>query len=300
MNSKQNTIVWSDMEEKSTNYFFSALREFKEAMDAVFVFPLYSDEKVLAHKVVLAAWSPVFRAMFYGGLKEKSEVKIIDFCPTVFQKMIDFMYHDELKFGSLVEAVEVYLAADKYDVSLLESVVETYLCSVLQVANCCEILDLILPFPLRRTKRACFQLIIDHTKQVIESQGFLNILLADTVNVICSQKEITGADELDMYRAVEKWLTADASREAINVRKSLKNIRFLTIPAAEVCKLKLLTCEERNAIVYNILSPASNDISIPRNLSHSRESRTRDKTATVICPGVRISLLFFKDEESNN
>lgn len=53
--------------------------------DCTFVF---GTEKLAAHKTILCCVSPVFEAMFYGGLKEQGDVVIEDIEIEVFRKMI--------------------------------------------------------------------------------------------------------------------------------------------------------------------------------------------------------------------
>ena len=45
----------------------------------------------------LAMASPVFEAMFYGGLAEtKREIKILDVQPEAFNAMLSYVYTDEV------------------------------------------------------------------------------------------------------------------------------------------------------------------------------------------------------------
>ena len=49
------------------------------------------------HKMFLAMASPVFEAMFYGGLAEtKREIKILDVQPEAFSAMLSYVYTDEV------------------------------------------------------------------------------------------------------------------------------------------------------------------------------------------------------------
>nr|XP_031846443.1 kelch-like ECH-associated protein 1 [Nomia melanderi] len=52
-------------------------------------------ELFYAHKVILAAASPYFKAMFTGGLKESemNRVKLQGVCPTAMARLLYFMYH---------------------------------------------------------------------------------------------------------------------------------------------------------------------------------------------------------------
>ena len=78
-----------------------------------------------AHKVLLAAVSPVFKGMFYGPLKTKEEeVEVKDASPDAFQFMIDYIhgipvYIDGVPaptIKSLNSAFKIYALGDRYDV----------------------------------------------------------------------------------------------------------------------------------------------------------------------------------------
>lgn len=278
-----NLIV--SMSTEMASYLSRNLRTLEDTMDAVFVFPEANSgekskapaekaapiAKVKAHKVVLAACSPVFRAMFFGEIKEEAEVIVEDVRMPVFEKLINFMYNVPLEFGSMVEAVEIFMAADKYNVPMVDSIVETYLCSILTVTNCCEVYDLIYHYDVLKTKKQCIELFETKTKEVIESPGFLNSF-PTTLDAIFSLEKLTGVTELNMYFALEKWLTAQ-DEDIDNARKSLHNIRFLSIGAADICKLKLLSLEERIAFIHRVLCPGSNEFPVPTGFSLEMQGR---------------------------
>lgn len=57
------------------------------------------DETFHAHKVILAAASPYFKAMFTGGLREAdmNRVKLQGLSPTAMARLIHFMYTGRIR-----------------------------------------------------------------------------------------------------------------------------------------------------------------------------------------------------------
>merc|ERR1719431_1995402 len=66
------------------------------------------------HKMFLAMASPVFEAMFYGGLAEtKREIKISDVQPDAFSAMLSYIYTDEVHLTSFELVCDICYAAKK-------------------------------------------------------------------------------------------------------------------------------------------------------------------------------------------
>ncbi|CAL5078209.1 unnamed protein product [Urochloa decumbens] len=99
-----------------------------------------------AHKLVLAARSPVFIADFFGPAKEKatSYIRICDMHPDAFQALLHYIYTDMLPAASpstpanaredesaaaaAVLAQDLLVAADKYNLKDLKTLTENKLC----------------------------------------------------------------------------------------------------------------------------------------------------------------------------
>nr|CAB3451882.1 unnamed protein product [Digitaria exilis]CAB3455642.1 unnamed protein product [Digitaria exilis] len=102
-----------------------------------------------AHKLVLAARSPVFMADFFGPAKEKdtSYVRIHDMHPDAFEALLHYAYTDTLPpatvtttasspegspspaAAAVVLTQDLLMAADKYKLKDLKSVAENELCT---------------------------------------------------------------------------------------------------------------------------------------------------------------------------
>ncbi|XP_036032122.1 speckle-type POZ protein-like [Onychomys torridus] len=96
-----------------------------------------------AHKAILAAHSPVFRAMFQHDMEEskKNRVEIPDLEPQVFKVMMDFIYTGTAPdLDSMVATV--LAAADKYGLECLKIMCEDALFRDLSVENAAHTLFL--------------------------------------------------------------------------------------------------------------------------------------------------------------
>jgi speckle-type POZ protein len=96
-----------------------------------------------AHKLILAARSEVFDAMFKHQMKENStnQIKIEDIDPEVFQKLLRFIYTGRVSTATMeAMAVGLFVAADKYLLSGLKNECENYLLHDMSPDNCIELL----------------------------------------------------------------------------------------------------------------------------------------------------------------
>lgn len=85
----------------------------EQLADVNFVFKNEAEvEKVPANKAILAALSPVFRAMFFGPMKEKGDVEMVDATADGFKEFLGFFYLDQVKL-TIENIDEVIQLADK-------------------------------------------------------------------------------------------------------------------------------------------------------------------------------------------
>merc|ERR1712126_48970 len=93
------------------------------------------------HEDILAARSPVFRAMFETDMKESSQrhVEVKDIDPKVFHELLVFIYSGAApKLSRYAE--ELLPAADKYQLELLKQMCERSLSCSLNTHNCAHLL----------------------------------------------------------------------------------------------------------------------------------------------------------------
>jgi len=103
----------------------SELRKNNETEDVHFSFGGDVAE-VGAHKLVLASKSDVFKAQFYGAMKEtKDPIDIHDSSTQAFIVFLDILYGNEVDIGALkfAQIAEIYFLAKKYLVEGLEKMI---------------------------------------------------------------------------------------------------------------------------------------------------------------------------------
>ena len=135
--------------------------------------------RIPAHKCILAARSPVFRAMFTGGMAETSsnEVLIQDFDAVVMAEFVRFLYTDRCNRSALEQHAEQLLAAAcKYQVPGLETLCENYMIDNLtptKVINLLSIADL---YSTEKLRASALHYISRHAKEMVQSEGFFESL----------------------------------------------------------------------------------------------------------------------------
>jgi len=78
--------------------------------------------KIKAHKSILAAFSPVFKRMFYGALKEtKDVIPVEQTTAEAFENMIKFLYHVDIDYKNMtvLGMFDLVNLAERYDVPKL-------------------------------------------------------------------------------------------------------------------------------------------------------------------------------------
>jgi len=78
--------------------------------------------KIKAHKSILSAFSPVFKRMFFGALKEtKNVIPVEQTTADAFEKMVEFLYHVDIDYQKMtvLEIFDLVNLAERYDVPKL-------------------------------------------------------------------------------------------------------------------------------------------------------------------------------------
>ncbi|KAM1635657.1 hypothetical protein ACFX13_013966 [Malus domestica] len=186
---------------------FGMLLENEEGSDVTFN---VCGERFHAHKLVLAARSPLFEKEFFDGMEEENhDVVVTDTDPKVFKALLHFIYTDNLIedeelqdasslcMSSLSDrlAAKLLAASDKYGLPRLRLMCESVLCQIMSVNSVAIILALADRYRAMDLKSVCLKFAAENLVAVMESDGFE--YLKENCPLLQSEllKTVAGCDE---------------------------------------------------------------------------------------------------------
>lgn len=157
------------------------------------------EEEYTAHKLILSFRSPVFAAMFKSNMSEKltSAVEIKDMSAKVFRKMLRAIYTD--KVDNLNEsAVELYYAAEKYQLDHLKAMCINSLYENLSCKNVIKTLELADIFSISKLKDESIKCLSLHLSMLSESKEFVELIEIRPNLVVDILKSVKSADKMHL------------------------------------------------------------------------------------------------------
>ena len=256
--------------------------------DCKFIVGQAPNKEVLeGHKVFLAMSSPVFEAMFFGGMAEKKDpIPIRDVQPEAFKALLEYIYTDRVNLDSFELACELCYCAKKYMLPFLVNECIKFLWTRISPKKACRGYEFAKLFEESALMERCMYIMRSKTNEVISKSSWDDVEQG-TILKILDQDELEITSEVHLFNAVEKWARAECKRNSLDPddSKSLKSvignaltkIRFLTLTPQEFAegpgKSPLLTQEEAFSILMNI-SSCNSGTPLPEGFSTNTERRT--------------------------
>ncbi|OWA51508.1 Kelch-like ECH-associated protein 1 [Hypsibius exemplaris] len=176
-----------------------------------------------AHRIVLAAASSYFRAMFTMGMKEASEdiVRMEKICPRILGKLIDFCYTSEITIGEKF-VCKILPAAVMLQMQHVIDCCCHFLESQLDPCNALGIADFANQHGCTSLTKTAREFIDKHFADVSESEEFLQQSVCQLINLI-KRDELVVKSESEVYNAVMLWIKYDEK----NRRPHLEDIVYV-------------------------------------------------------------------------
>lgn len=197
-------------------------------------------KEVKAHKYVLASRSSVFAAMLYGSLSEANDVIAVpDIEAEIFNILLKFLYFEDHGIDETTVITTLY-AAEKYTVTELVGICQSFLESEMAADNVCAILENARMFNMADLLTKCKDFIFDTgyvARRVFESDGFLDLKRENLLSLVESDE--LPLEENFIYQSLTRWAKHNCAKERkenpnfTDIRKMLGNtiyeVRFPTL-----------------------------------------------------------------------
>ncbi|TVU50159.1 hypothetical protein EJB05_01519, partial [Eragrostis curvula] len=163
------------------------LGELLQSGDGADVTFIVSGESLTAHKNILAARSPVFKAEFFGQMKEKSSrcIEIKEMEAAVFKAMLRFIYTDmvpeldEKQETATAMAQHLLVAADRYGLDRLKVICARKLARVIEPGTAATTLAVAEQHNCSQLKEKCIEFIVGASPEVLDAilatEGFKSL-----------------------------------------------------------------------------------------------------------------------------
>lgn len=186
----------------------------------------------------------VFKAIFYGPLKESNTVEIVDSNVSAFAEFLQFVYLPEvtLTIGNIKEIIRL---ADKYDMMDCFEAYATFLQSNLTTENMVWSYQLVITLKNTELLKFCEQHIENNTRKILRSALFLQCT-HDMIDHILKLNMLE-CDEITFFNGCIEWAKSSCQKNDFdaNISENLRNqlnlcfnlIRFGAMEANEVAKL---------------------------------------------------------------
>lgn len=188
------------------------------------------DREFPCHRLVLAASSPFFKAMFLSDLEEskKREIVLKDVEPGVMGMILRYLYTSDI---SLTEqnVQDIFMVANMYQIPSIFSVCVSYLQEKLVLGNCLAILRLGLLLDCPRLAVTATEFICERFQVIIRDQDFLQLGPSELASIISSDALNVEREEV-VFESLMDWVACDEKDRMKDLPELLHCIRFRLMP----------------------------------------------------------------------
>ncbi|XP_059200831.1 kelch-like protein 40a [Centropristis striata] len=188
------------------------------------------DKKFPCHRLVLAASSPFFKAMFLSDLEEskKREIVLKDVEPGVMGMILRYLYTSDINLTEQ-NVQDIFMVANMYQIPSIFSVCVTYLQEKLVLGNCLAIFRLGLLLDCPRLALAARDFICERYQVVVRDQDFLQ-LGASELAIIITSDALNVEREEQVFESLMDWVKHDQTKRLQELPELLHCVRFRLIP----------------------------------------------------------------------
>jgi len=190
--------------------FLSKCAQFREQGEFIDVRLKVGEDEFPAHRIVLAANSDYFHAMFANGMKESNqeviELKDKNISNSAFKIVMDSMYSGEINVND-ENVFEVLLAADHLQVSSVVQQCCEYLIQLnFDVQTFCRVITSADRHGLKDLKEVMESKLALMYKEICEKEEFCSDMSADVLSALLCRDDLSAPSENFVFKSVIQWI----------------------------------------------------------------------------------------------
>ncbi|KAG9471986.1 kelch-like protein 40 [Eleutherodactylus coqui] len=182
------------------------------------------------HRLVLAACSPYFRAIFLSDLEEskKKEIDLEDVDPDVMGKILNYIYTSEIDITEQ-NVQDIFSVANMFQIPSIFTVCVSFLQKKLCLSNCLAIFRLGLMLDCPRLAVSARDFLCDRFNLITRDDEFYQ-LSPDELIAIISSDSLNIEKEEEVFEVVMKWTAKDKENRVKALPVIFESIRFRLMP----------------------------------------------------------------------
>lgn len=182
------------------------------------------------HRLVLAACSPYFRAMFLSDLEEskKREVNLEDVEPEVMGKILHYIYTSEIEITEQ-NVQDIFAVANMFQIPSIFTVCVSFLQKKLCLSNCLAIFRLGLMLDCPRLAVAARDFLCDRFALVTRDDDFYQLSPDELIAIISSNSLNVEKEEI-VFETVMKWAAKEKEARIKALPVVFESVRFRLMP----------------------------------------------------------------------
>lgn len=199
------------------------MRRYNELSDVTLV---VDNREIVAHRAILAACSPYFRAMFLSGFSEATESKIVlkEVDGNAVQLIIDYFYTSELEVN-VYNVEEILRICVLFRLNSLIDHCETFLRRNMTPANCLGLLFVADLFCLEDLSQHANRFALWHFANVYKEDEFKKMPYKQLKGLVMDDSLKVQSEEM-VFEAVWQWIVHDIDARKIHVADIMQYVRF--------------------------------------------------------------------------